>query len=375
MENGSLNKKQLQSEKKHTPLHGGDIYSHPVQVDFSVNTNPLGPPRSVIRALQEHCMDIVHYPDPSCKKLREAIASYEKLGPQHIICGNGAAELIYSLVENIKPQKALLVEPAFSEYERALKFVGADCRYYSCLRENGFKLKEDILNYITPDLGMIFLCNPGNPVGEVIEENLLRRILNLAEKYYIPVLLDECFLDFLEDAKSYEALAYYKEYPNLFILKAFTKIFAMPGLRLGYMISCQEDLLKKMEEGLPSWHVSSLAQVCGEEALKAPEDYLKETKEYLNKEKNWMIQGLKDLGFHIYGSKANYIFFSIEEDNQEIYGELYHRLLADQILIRDCSNYPGLSKGNYRIAIKSRQENEKLIQWLNKAAGKGRING
>ncbi len=352
------------------PAHGGDIYRHRVEMDFSVNTNPLGAPDSVVKALRQHSMDIVHYPDPVCQKLREDLASYEKVKADHIICGNGAAELIYSLVQTIKPEKTLLVEPAFSEYERALKAWGTSCHYYHCKREDGFKVKGDILNSITPDLGMVFLCNPGNPTGEVIERSLLIEILNLAKAYFIPVLLDECFLDFLEDSSSYDMLPFYQEYPNLFILKAFTKIFAMPGLRLGYGISCQEELLQNMEAGLPSWHVSLPAQLCGVEALKDADKYLIETKEYLKKEKKLMIDQLKTLGYEIYGSKANYIFFSGKNCQ-----DLYQQALADQILIRDCSNYPGLSKGDYRIAIKSREENRRLMKWLRSISEEGGASG
>lgn len=368
-----MDKKYLKSIES-LPPHGGDIYRHKVEMDFSVNTNPLGPPDSVVKAIKQHAMDIVHYPDPVCEKLKEAIASYEKVKAEHIICGNGAAELIYSLVQTLKPEKALLVEPGFSEYERAMKALGASCLYYLCRREEKFKVKKDILNYITPDIGMIFLCNPGNPVGEVIERSLLIEILNLAKAYYIPVLLDECFLDFLENSASYEILPFYQEYPNLFILKAFTKIFAMPGLRLGYAISCQEDLLQHMEAGLPSWHVSMLAQICGVEALKDADYYLKETKTYLKKEKEAMIGQLKSLGYEVYGSNANYIFFSNRFPKKEakICQDLYQQALADQILIRDCRNYPGLGLGDYRIAIKSREENRHLMQWLKETREKGK---
>ncbi len=371
-----MDKKYLKPADGSKPLHGGDIYRHPIEMDFSVNTNPLGPPKSMITALKDHCLDIVHYPDPVCEKLRKAIASYEGVSTEHIICGNGAAELIYSLVQTIKPKRALLVEPAFSEYERALRNIGTDCQHYVCKRENGFRVQEDLLEYITSDLEMIFLCNPGNPIGEVIEREFLNKVLDQAKTYEIPVLLDECFLDFLEDHESYEMLSYYREYPNLFILKAFTKTFAMPGLRLGYGICCNKVLLQQMEEGLPTWHVSVLAQTCGVEALKDADCFLKETKEYLKTEKEFMIQALEELGFHIYGSRANYIFFSIDSNGEEKdnFYDMYHRALTDRILIRDCSNYPGLSKGDYRIAIKTGDENDKLIEWLRNKR-KGELDG
>lgn len=369
------------------PAHGGDIYRHGVEMDFSVNTNPLGPPDCVLNAFRDHAPDMIHYPDPICEELKEAISTYEKVKSDHIICGNGAAELIYCLVEAIRPEEVLLIEPGFSEYERALKTVGASCRHYLCRREDGFKLGTDLLDQITPDLGMIFLCNPGNPVGEVIERSLLIKILNLAKEYYIPVLLDECFIDFLEESDAYEMIAYYQEYSNLFILKAFTKIFAMPGLRLGYGICCQEELLQKMEALLPAWHVSLPAQVCGVAALKDADDYLKETKEYLKREREIMIQKLESLGCETYGSKANYIFFSSDlkvkqekacdktMEAKKKGQDLYKWALASKILIRDCSNYPGLGPGDYRIAIKKPEENRRFIEWLEELREKGEEDG
>ena len=362
-------------------LHGGDIYRNQVEVDYSVNTNPLGPPEGVLKILRANAEQIVHYPDMHCEDLKKKIAGYEQVSENEILCGNGAAELIYSVVQAIKPKRALITAPSFAEYELALRTVQAECSYYYCRETFDFQIQEDFLDLITEEIDILFLCNPGNPVGQTIEKEFLIRILNRCRECKVTVILDECFIEFLSDCQSYEMTALRYAYPNLFILKAFTKIFCMPGLRLGYMIGTDQTMLGKIREMLQPWNVSILAQLCGTEALHECEKYLEETKRFLKKEKTYIIEAIQELGdqkFQVYGSKANYIFFRGPEG-------LYEKALRDRMLIRDCGNYRGLSgmdepgqaencrdqvkrefAGYYRVAVRSQEENERLVAWLRK---------
>lgn len=370
------------SKKNNTiQQHGGDIYRNQVDVDYSVNTNPLGPPASVLDVLRTNADQIVHYPDMHCEALKKKIAEYEQASEDEILCGNGAAELIYGVVQAVKPKKALLTAPCFAEYELALQTVESECFYYYCKEEFDFQIQEDFLNQITADIDMLFLCNPGNPVGQTIEKEFLIRILNRCRDCQVIVVLDECFIEFLKDRQSYEMTDLRYEYPNLFILKAFTKIFCMPGLRLGYMIGTDQKLMQKTRKMLQPWNVSVIAQLCGTEALKDCKEYLKETIDFLEKEKTYMVRALQELQnkkFTVYGSKANYIFFKGPKG-------LYEKALKNRMLIRDCGNYRGLSgmnepeqlgncqnrmngdsAGYYRVAARSQEENERLIAWLRK---------
>lgn len=339
--------------------HGGDIYRNQVDIDYSVNTNPLGPPERVLEVLRTQAGQIVHYPDMYCEQLRRKIAEYEQVSENEILCGNGAAELIYGAVQAVRPRRALLAVPSFAEYELALLTVGAKCDYYDCKEEMGFKIQEDFLERVTDEMDMVFLCNPGNPTGETIEKELLIQILDRCKKYQVMVILDECFIDFLQDQKEYEMTVYRKRYPNLLIVKAFTKIFCMPGLRLGYMIGTDQSVLQQIRKMLQPWNVSVLAQLCGIEALTECENYLADTKKFLWKEKEKIIEKLCEKKFAVYGSKANYIFFRGIEG-------LYEKALKERMLIRDCGNYRGLSDGYYRVAVRSQKENERLIAWLRK---------
>ena len=212
-------------QKKPRKLHGGDIYRHPDVIDFSVNTNPLGTPESVKRAVQESVAKIEHYPDVRCEALRKAISRFEQVNMEEILCGNGAAELFFAAVQAVCPQKALVIAPSFSEYEEALRSVGAEVEYYYLCEEDNFQILEDYVDKLSEEIDMIFLCNPNNPTGQTIDRDMLIKILDRCKKQNIVVILDECFLEFLDEPNRYEMSDLRGEYPNLLIIKAFTKIF------------------------------------------------------------------------------------------------------------------------------------------------------
>ena len=344
-------------QKKPRKLHGGDIYRHPGVIDFSVNTNPLGTPESVKRAVQESVAKIEHYPDVRCEALRKAISRFEQVNMEEILCGNGAAELFFAAVQAVCPQKALVIAPSFSEYEEALRSVGAEAEYYYLCEEDNFQIQEDYVDKLSEEIDMIFLCNPNNPTGQTIDRDMLIKILDRCKKQNIVVILDECFLEFLDEPNRYEMSNLRGEYPNLLIIKAFTKIFSMPGLRLGYAISSNQDILEEMSWKLQQWNVSVPAQMAGVAALENPKEYIRQTREYVSGQREYMRNIMKMMGYVVFASKANYLFFKGRPG-------LEKEALEAGFLIRDCQNYEGLSEGFYRIAVRTKEENERLITWL-----------
>ena len=344
-------------QKKPRKLHGGDIYHHPDVIDFSVNTNPLGTPESVKRAVQESVAKIEHYPDVRCEGLREAISRFEQVNMEEIFCGNGAAELFFTAVQAVWPQKALVIAPSFSEYEEALRSVGAEVEYYYLCEEDNFQIRGDYVDKLSEEIDMIFLCNPNNPTGQTIDRDMLIKILDRCKKQNIVVILDECFLEFLDEPNRYEMSDLRGEYPNLLIIKAFTKIFSMPGLRLGYAISSNQDILEEMSWKLQQWNVSVPAQMAGVAALEKPKEYIRQTREYVSGQREYMRNIMKMMGYVVFASKANYLFFKGRPG-------LEKEALEAGFLIRDCQNYEGLSEGFYRIAVRTKEENERLITWL-----------
>lgn len=350
----------MQRQEGQEQVHGGDIYRHQNVTDFSVNSNPLGPPEAVIEALREGAGQIHHYPDVECEKLREAIGAFEQVPPEEILCGNGAAELFFAAVFAERPRRGLLTAPAFAEYGRALQAVGAKSEFYPLREEDQFQVGEDFLERITPKTDLVFLCSPNNPTGQPIRRSLIRKVLEKCEACGARLILDECFLDFLEAPKEYEALELKKDHPQMLVVKAFTKTFAMPGVRLGYGISGDREFLGRMRTMLQPWNVSLLAQAGGAAALNNAEAYLAKTRQVVAREREYLRRNLEDLGFQVYGSQANYLFFRGREG-------LYREALEAGFLIRDCGNYRELGPGYYRIAVRKRAENERLIEWLRRS--------
>lgn len=343
--------------------HGGDIYTYGKDcslLDFSVNVNPFGPSQKVLEAAKRGILQMGQYPDSRCQKLRSEVSEVYGVGEEEIVFGNGAAELIYLLVLAKKPKYALVTAPAFSEYERALLTVGCKVEKIPLRREKQFDLTEDVLELLTEKIEMLFLCSPMNPTGRTISEKLFRKILNRCREKEIFLILDECFCEFLEDPlAAWKYIAQVKEYPNLFLLRAFTKMHAMPGIRLGYGFCSDRDLLQQMEVMRQPWSVSTVAQEAGIAALQEKER-VEKTRSYVTKERRWMEEKMRELGISFLPSEVNYMLFQGRED-------LWMRMLEKQILIRDCSNYTGLSKGDYRVAVKTREENEQLFQALKEA--------
>lgn len=334
-------------------IHGGDIYRYKNILDFSANMNPLGTPNGIIEAVKENLNNMVHYPDIYCEALREKIAITEMVEKEYVICGNGAADLIYRLIFAKKPKKALVLAPGFAEYEQALRVCGTEIVYYY-LNHKDFKLDSKFLEQLTEDLDMVCICSPNNPTGAVIEPKLLCSISKICKEKHIFILMDECFNDFLEEPETYTLLEQVKKETHIFLLKAFTKMYGMAGIRLGYGICRDSNLLDKMYEAGPPWNVSVLAQAAGIAALKEKE-FSVHTRRYIKQEKEKLYVELDQLGIQYWKTNANYIFFKDAKGLKE-------RLLEKGILIRDCSNYEGLEEGYYRIAVKSEADNRKLME-------------
>lgn len=339
-------------------VHGGDIYRHPGVLDFSANINPLGTPDNVIQAAAKSLEQICHYPDAQQTKLKEALAEYEQVPEEWLICGNGAAELIFALVQALHPKKALLPAPTFAEYEQALRGIGCEITYEVLRRDRGFVPEESILEKITEELDLLFLCNPNNPTGVLAGPDLIKKICLKCKEMGTWLVIDECFLDFVKEPELHTMKKMLWEYDRLFILKAFTKRYAMAGLRLGYGITSSEKLQNRMEEGVQPWNVSTPAQEAGIAALKE-EEYVQRARALIFQEKDFLMTELRNFGYTVCDSQANYIFFHGEENLKE-------KLMKENIMIRDCSNYPGLKKGDFRIAVRTHEENCRLVEGIRK---------
>ncbi len=334
--------------------HGGNICDGEIRLDFSVNLNPFGMPENVRKSVISHCDLWEKYPDHNCYELRKKLAEKHGVSIENIVCGNGADDLIFRIVQAFRPKKCLITAPTFSEYKKAVLQNNGKITEYPLRKENNFSVENDITDYITDDTDMIFLCNPNNPTGKTISPEIL---CNAAEKCLETgriLVCDECFMEFTGNAEKLGLFQFMNK--NTIIIKAFTKTYAMAGLRLGYAIFGDIEKAEKTERTGQFWSVSSPAQTAGISAL-SENEYLRESVEYVKNEREYLSEQLEKIGMKVYPSEVNYILFYSET-------ELYEKMLSEKILIRDCSEYSNLGKGFYRIGIKVHEDNMCLIDTL-----------
>lgn len=340
-------------------VHGGDWAGYRAEfgrdaLDFSANVSPLGLPAGVAAAITNALPTADRYPDPLCRQLRAALAGAEGVPADWILCGNGAADLIFRLVLAVRPRRALLPAPTFAEYEAALQTVGCAVQRVFLREENEFAVTEEFIDAVTPETDIVFLCQPNNPTGQVTPPALVERLVRRCAECGAVLVVDECFLDFLPDRDAWTAKQLLRDAPQLILLKAFTKLYAMAGVRLGYALCGDATLLEKMRGAGQPWAVSSLAQAAGLAALQETA-YAGAVRALIAEQRPRMAAGLRALGLRVMDGQANYLLFRATPD----FGEKLRRRGA---VVRSCANYPGLDAAWYRTAVRTAEENTRLLQ-------------
>ena len=365
--------------KEKTDFHGGNIYKIFREknidkiLDYSSNINPYGLPENLKKEIFEKLFVLERYPDPDYIELREKIAEKNNLNIENIIVGNGATEIIFLFMKILSPKKVLIVSPTFGEYERAIK---ASTLANDSLEINYFELKEaenfvlNIKNLETElenNYDLLILCNPNNPTGQFLKLKKLEEILKICEQKNTKLFVDEAFVEFVEDWENESIINSKENKENLFVIRAFTKFFAIPGLRLGYGICFNKNLLKKMLEKKEPWSVNNIADLAGQTVLD-DENYIQKTKEWIKDQKKYMYENLNKIeGLRAYKTEVNFILLKIEDNLLEKgldVKNLRKKMLEKGILIRDASNFIYLDKRYFRLAIKDKLNNEKVIETL-----------
>ncbi|MDE6388072.1 MAG: aminotransferase class I/II-fold pyridoxal phosphate-dependent enzyme [Lachnospiraceae bacterium] len=338
-------------------IHGGDIYRNQVDIDFSVNVNPFGTPEAVIRAMYRAVEQCGRYPDIEAEKLKRSVGGQLAIPEEYLLFGNGASELFMAVIHGIKPKKTVIPVPSFYGYEYAARAAESEIFYYEMKPKDNFCVTSEIYDVLPKDTELLFLANPNNPTGALLDKEAIKAFLRHCEERRIYVLLDECFIEFSGEEKSLRSEV--EQFNNLIVVRTFTKIFTIPGARLGYLVCKNKPLLRKIAGQIPEWNLSCFAQEAGC-ACAGQTDFIHRTKEYVRQERVFLEDGLRRQGFRIFPSMANFILLYREEGACE--RTLYTQMLEQGILIRDCKNFRGLGRGFYRVAVKSREENEKLLQ-------------
>ncbi len=345
-------------------IHGGDWAGYQREygappLDFSASVSPLGVPESVRSAICAAAAEADRYPDPSCRALCAAIGAHEGVAPERVLCGAGASDLLFRAVLAARPRQALLAEPCFGEYAASLASVGCAIRRFPL--PGSFLLSEEYLSEINHNIDIAILCNPNNPTGLTVEPELLRRIARRCGETGTRLVLDECFVDFLDEPERHTLKGLLDECRPLLILRAFTKLYGMAGLRLGYALCGDAAYLDAMRRCAPPWAVSSVAQAAGLAALR-DRDYVNQVRALVRSERRRLAAGLTALGLRVVPGEANFLLFQSSTP-------LDGALRARGLLLRRCGDFAGLDEDWYRAAVRTPEDDDRLLAALRELLG------
>ena len=342
--------------------HGGDLISYESYydgdlIDFSSNINPLGPPEGLEGILVENIKSLESYPDIQYRKLKRSISRYLNCGEENVLVGNGAVEIINNFT--IKAKRVVILTPSFSEYEKRAEVHGKLVVKISYKEDFTIDIKSLEDQIEKEDL--LILGNPNNPTGLRIEEEILMNIYKIINKKQAYLLLDEAFYEF--SPRDYDSIELFKayEYKDVGIIRAATKFFALPGIRLGYGC-CSINKAKELAKVELPWSINSLADAAGQFIFK-DEEYINRSKDYIEEQRNHLMEDLLKIdGFEPYRTHTNYILIRLLSWNEEY---IFNFLLKQGIVIRKCSSFTDLNSGYIRVAIKDKNSNSRLIKALN----------
>jgi threonine-phosphate decarboxylase len=339
--------------------HGGVYSVNPslVRVDCSSSVNPLGTPRKAIAAIQKNVKLLAPmYPDPECSELKKSLSRYLRVDPQWISVGNGAMEIIYWFAQAFAKSRVVIPAPTFCEYELASRKAGTQVTFVPL---HDLKLDADEIIEKASGAGAMFLCNPNNPTGMLATKEIRKVIENIDSS--TKILLDECFIELVDDPDSSSLMSMIEEFDNLVILRSLTKSFGLAGLRVGYSV-CNPSLAEKLSANKIPWNVNGLAQAAGIAAL-ADKMHLPRARAIVRKERKFLHDNIGKLkSFSPLESDANYFLVDLQGKNSAQFRDAL--LKNTGVLVRDCSTFTGMGSQYVRVAVKVHRENLRLIKAL-----------
>ena len=356
-----------------TRTHGGNPWklmreqglSRAQVLDFSLDVNPLGFPEVVQTTVRDHVEDLRCYPDPDALALREAIAAYHEVPYETILPGNGSAELI-TLVTRFGPMaNTLVIVPTFTEYAWAAEQAGATVVSHQLEETRGFQ-PDFPTDERVRDLDGVFLCNPNNPTGVALPKDRVLRLADRCRASGCLLIVDEAYVEFTDRPQDVTVLPEASQRDNLVVLRSLTKCFAVPGLRLGYLVASPA-LVETLRAKQQPWPLNTFALAVGV-ALLTQGDYLARSRQLMRELRDEFQPAITTIpGLRPFPTSVNFALCKIEPATITS-SDLTQRLAGRGILIRDCDSFPGLEPGRFiRLAIRTREENNRLFSALREA--------
>lgn len=333
-------------------------------ISFSANINPLGVSPKLRKTLTDKIDAITTYPDREYTSLRKCIGNYVNADYNHIIVGNGSTELISLFIQIMHPKKAVMIGPTYSEYEREVSLGGGSSLYYRLNEEDDFKLDlKSLENELRPEVDLLVICNPNNPTSSAIQRDDMRKILDICKQRDIFVMADETYVEFADDMEKITAIPLTEYYHNILIFRGISKFFAAPGLRLGYAVCGNEDLLKEINKRKNPWTINSLAVIAGE-IMFSDEEYIERTKSLISSERKRVCDVLyKCTNVKVFPPVANFVLVKILKKDLTA-EDLFENAIKKGLMIRDCSTFPFLDQKYIRFCFMSPEQNNELLKVL-----------
>ncbi|NJJ33865.1 aminotransferase class I/II-fold pyridoxal phosphate-dependent enzyme [Clostridioides difficile] len=349
--------------------HGANLYSLSSKygfskeefMDFSSNINPFGTSSLAKQYIVNNIDMVSMYPDPDYIDLKTSISSYCKCSIDNIVIGSGATELISSFIHTINPKQALLLSPAYSEYEKELSKVNCSIDKYFAREEDNFNINlENLIETINAkNYDLVIICNPSNPTGFAFTKIQVREILKNTDSF---LMIDETYVEFT-DTDIYSCTQLVDDYSNLFVIRGTSKFFSTPGIRLGYGLISDIKVKNEINKNLDLWNINIIASKMGE-IMFSDLNFISSTISLMNTERDYLIKELKSIkNLNVYDTKGNFILCKIK--TKEFTAKaLRDKLIPQKIIIRDCYSFDGLDEYFFRVCILKPNENKLLISSL-----------
>jgi len=342
-------------------FHGGDVLAG--TLDFSTNINPLGLSIKAREAIIKNIPALTSYPQPDSRNLKKALADFHGIKQDNLAIGNGSIELIYLIPRALGLRKVLVITPTFSEYEFAARSSGAKVIFFKNKERDNFNLSLSKLTTYLSRVDSVFLCNPNNPTGLCLSKEEISTLAQLCFKRRTTLAIDEAFMDFVEGSSENNLIPVAAKRRGLIIIRSITKFFALPGLRIGYLVA-HRDFISRISGLQYPWNVNSLAQAAGIAVLK-DSDYMAQSRRYILEEREFLLNSLKNIsGLKTFPPSSNFILCKLEKCALKSAKVLNEKLSVRRIAVRNCANFRGLNEKFFRVGVKKRAENIKLITSL-----------
>jgi len=331
-------------------------------IDMSSNLNPLGPPENIEKIISNNLDKIRSLPEPDALTMKKNFAKFYGINHSCVAAGNGTTWFIYSVPQALGSKKALIAGPTYSDYKDACIMHGVKVAHCPAEESNIFNPDIDKISAMAQQADTVFICNPNNPTGCLISREKLEFLIEKHENTVF--IVDESYLPFVERAQDISMVKKLK-YKNLIVLSSMSKIFKIPGLRTGFL-SASKNIVEKIMTHYQPWSVNALAQAVINDIFDHPEKiepFYQKTKKFITTEKQIFLEHLNNIqGIQLFDSKTYFILARLTNNTKS--KEFCAEIARNKILIRDCSNFTGLSDAHVRFSLKTRQENLDLAKLI-----------